>query len=417
MATLLRMPEVAANSTHALLAAWSKQEGDSVAVGDCIAEIETDKAVVEFNAETAGTMGRLLANAGEQIEVGAPIGILLNPGEVTVDLGALLGTTNTPLCASIPALHAVATDFASNQKPTPHWDKKQNETTKRVFASPLARRLAEQHGVNLALLKGSAPYGRIVKRDIEVAIAIASNCKEISRTSPQSAAVEGAAYTEITHTTMRSTIARRLCESKSTIPHFYLSAVCKMSRLLALRSEINTVAARKISLNDCVIRAVALSLREVPAANVGWSEAAMRQYHQADIAVAVSTDAGLITPIIRNADRKSLAMISAEIAELATRARAGKLRPDEYQGGGFSVSNLGMYGVSEFSAIINPPQSAILAVGAVEQQPIVEDNQIKIGAVMRCTLSVDHRAIDGALAAQWLTEFKRVIEAPLVLLV
>ncbi|WP_259456255.1 2-oxo acid dehydrogenase subunit E2 [Alicycliphilus denitrificans] len=216
---------------------------------------------------------------------------------------------------------------------------------------------------------------------------------------------------------MRRTIARRLAESKSTIPHFYLTVECRMERLLALRAEINAAASRKISVNDFIVRAVAVALREVPQANVGWTETAMRQYAQADVAVAVSTDTGLITPIVRAADRKTLSQISAEIADLAARARAGQLRPEEYQGGSFSVSNLGMHGVGAFSAIINPPQAAILAVGASQQKPVVENGELQVGTVMACTLSVDHRAIDGALAAQWLAAFQRAIEAPLSMLI
>jgi pyruvate dehydrogenase E2 component (dihydrolipoamide acetyltransferase) len=216
---------------------------------------------------------------------------------------------------------------------------------------------------------------------------------------------------------MRRTIARRLAESKSTIPHFYLTVECRMERLLALRAEINAAASRKISVNDFIVRAVAVALREVPQANVGWTDTAMRQYAQADVAVAVSTDTGLITPIVRAADRKTLSQISAEIADLAARARAGQLRPEEYQGGSFSVSNLGMHGVGAFSAIINPPQAAILAVGASQHKPVVENGELQVGTVMACTLSVDHRAIDGALAAQWLAAFQRAIEAPLSMLI
>ena len=225
------------------------------------------------------------------------------------------------------------------------------------------------------------------------------------------------AFTEVPHSSMRRTIARRLAESKSTIPHFYLTVECRMERLLALRTEINASASRKISVNDFIVRAVAVALREVPQANVGWTDTAMRQYAQADVAVAVSTDTGLITPIVRAADRKTLSQISAEIADLAARARAGQLRPEEYQGGSFSVSNLGMHGVGAFSAIINPPQAAILAVGASQQKPVVENGELKVGTVMACTLSVDHRAIDGALAAQWLAAFQRAIEAPLSMLI
>jgi len=412
MATLLRMPEVAANATHATLQAWTRNEGDAVAVGDCIAEIETDKAVVELNADTAGVLGRRLVAAGQDVEVGAPIGVLLAGGETGVDVDALIAAAG-----GAPASQAEA---PAETAPPAAVDVAGGNATQaaRVFASPLARRLAAQRGLDLAALRGSGPNGRIVKRDVEQAAAVPAPASA-PPVAPQAQAntPATAAFTEIPHSNMRRTIARRLGESKSTIPHFYLTADCRMERLLALRAEINAAAPRKISVNDFVVRAVAVALREVPAANVGWTDAAMRQYHQADIAVAVSTDAGLITPIVRAADQKPLSRISEEIADLAARARASQLRPEEYQGGSFSVSNLGMFGVSEFSAIINPPQAAILAVGATQAVPVVEDGALRAGQVMRCTLSVDHRAIDGALAAQWLAAFKRLLENPLAMLI
>ncbi|WP_059412108.1 pyruvate dehydrogenase complex dihydrolipoamide acetyltransferase [Cupriavidus basilensis] len=412
MATLLRMPEVAANATHATLQAWTRNEGDAVAVGDCIAEIETDKAVVELNADTAGVLGRRLVAAGQDVEVGAPIGVLLAGGETGVDVDALIAAAG-----GAPASQAEA---PAETAPPAAIDVAGGNATQaaRVFASPLARRLAAQRGLDLAALRGSGPNGRIVKRDVEQAAAVPAPASA-PPVAPQAQAntPATAAFTEIPHSNMRRTIARRLGESKSTIPHFYLTADCRMERLLALRAEINAAAPRKISVNDFVVRAVAVALREVPAANVGWTDAAMRQYHQADVAVAVSTDAGLITPIVRAADQKPLSRISEEIADLAARARASQLRPEEYQGGSFSVSNLGMFGVSEFSAIINPPQAAILAVGATQAVPVVEDGALRAGQVMRCTLSVDHRAIDGALAAQWLAAFKRLLENPLAMLI
>ncbi|MCP3023676.1 pyruvate dehydrogenase complex dihydrolipoamide acetyltransferase [Cupriavidus basilensis] len=410
MATLLRMPEVAANATQATLQAWTKNEGDTIAVGDCIAEIETDKAVVELNADSAGVLARRLVAAGQDVEVGAPIGVLLVNGETSVDIDALIaaagGSAQAPSAEAAPAGEAVAAATTA----TPH--------AARIFASPLARRLAAQRGLDLAALRGSGPNGRIVKRDIEQAAAApaVASAPAVARPAAMQARASEA-FTEIPHSNMRRTIARRLSESKATIPHFYLTADCRMEQLLALRAQINANAPRKISVNDFIVRAVAVALREVPAANVGWTDTAMRQYRQADIAVAVSTDAGLITPIVRAADTKPLSVISAEIADLATRARASQLRPEEYQGGSFSVSNLGMFGVSEFSAIINPPQAAILAVGATQAVPVVEDGELKAGQVMRCTLSVDHRAIDGALAAQWLAAFKRLLENPLSMLI
>ena len=412
MATLICMPEVAANATQVTLQTWIKKEGEVVAVGDCLAEIETDKAIVEFNADRAGVMGPTLIQAGQEVEVGSPIGVLLDVGETSVNVSALLAKTGDN--ASVTQLPNPSTSeptapptLLSGSKVTP---------SHRVFVSPLARRLAKQHGIDLNTLIGSGPNGRIVKRDIEAGSAVVVSSPVMAQPSTVSPSTLGD-YTEVPHSGMRRTIARRLTESKSTIPHFYLSVDCRMDRLMSLRSEINTAMPRKISVNDFIVRAVAVALREVPQANVGWTENAMRQYTQADIAIAVSTDFGLITPIVRAADRKSLSMISQEIADLAERARASQLRPDEYQGGSFSVSNLGMFGVSEFSAIINPPQAAILAVGMTQQVPVVEDGAVKIASVMRCTLSVDHRAIDGALAAQWLAAFKRLLENPLSMLI
>jgi pyruvate dehydrogenase E2 component (dihydrolipoamide acetyltransferase) len=406
------MPEVAANATQVTLQTWIKKEGEVVAVGDCLAEIETDKAIVEFNADRAGVMGPTLIQAGQEVEVGSPIGVLLDVGETSVNVSALLAKTGdnasvTQLPNPSTSEPAAPPTLLSGSKVTP---------SHRVFVSPLARRLAKQRGIDLNTLIGSGPNGRIVKRDIEAGSAVVVSSPVMAQPSTVSPSTLGD-YTEVPHSGMRRTIARRLTESKSTIPHFYLSVDCRMDRLMSLRSEINTAMPRKISVNDFIVRAVAVALREVPQANVGWTENAMRQFTQADIAIAVSTDFGLITPIVRAADRKSLSMISQEIADLAERARASQLRPDEYQGGSFSVSNLGMFGVSEFSAIINPPQAAILAVGMTQQVPVVEDGAVKIASVMRCTLSVDHRAIDGALAAQWLAAFKRLLENPLSMLI
>jgi len=418
MAILLRMPEVAANATHATLQSWTRQEGEAITVGDCVAEIETDKAVVELNADSAGVLGRQLVAAGQEVEVGAPIGVLLVDGESAVDIDALIAAAGGAPAAAAAAAAATASAAvpAAAAVPTPA------AAPARIFASPLARRLAGQRGIDLATLHGSGPNGRIVKRDVEsavpaTAVAQPSAAPAAAATPTAPASAPTAAFTEVPHSNMRRTIARRLSESKATIPHFYLAADCRMEKLLALRAQVNAQAPRKISVNDFIVRAVAVALREVPHANVGWTDGAMRHYHQADVSVAVSTDTGLITPIVRAADQKPLSVISAEIADLAARARAGQLRPEEYQGGSFSVSNLGMFGVSEFSAIINPPQAAILAVGATQAVPVVDDGELRAGQVMRCTLSADHRAIDGALAAQWLAAFKRLVENPLSMLI
>ncbi|MBF6023953.1 pyruvate dehydrogenase complex dihydrolipoamide acetyltransferase [Lysobacter niastensis] len=405
MATLLRMPEVAANATHAVLAGWNKQVGDAVEVGEVLADIESEKAVVELAADEAGTIGHLFVAAGQEVEVGAPIAVLLASGETAADVSALLAASASAI-APEPVQDAAAMVERPAATPT--------APAGRLFASPLARRLARERGIDLATCVGSGPNGRIVKRDVEAARPAAAPA------APAVVAVAAAAaYREIPHSAMRRTIAKRLTESKSSIPHFYLTVDCRMDALLALRAGMNAASAagatRKISVNDFIVRAAALALLEVPEANVGWTESAMRQYASADIAVAVSTDNGLITPIVRNAEAKSLRTISTEIADLAARARAGQLQPDEYQGGSFSISNLGMHGVDEFSAIINPPQAAILAVGATRQMPVVENGALVVGEVMRCTLSVDHRAIDGALAAHWLAAFRRAIESPLAL--
>jgi pyruvate dehydrogenase E2 component (dihydrolipoamide acetyltransferase) len=413
MATLLRMPEVAANATHAILAAWTVNENQKVNVGDSLADIETDKAMVELAAEKSGTLARQLVKAGERVEVGAPIGVLLNVGETRIDIEALISGT--------PRLNAttLAPAEATRQSTFPAEVPAAAERGARVFASPLARRLAANRGLDLATVTGTGPNGRVIQRDVEAASAtpVPMSASPLSGMSAPVAVASEVSYVEVPHSSMRKTIARRLTESKATVPHFYLKVDCRMDRLMALRTEVNAGALRKISVNDFVVRAAAVALKEVPGANVAWTENAMRRFAQADISVAVSTASGLITPIVRAADSKTLSVISAEIAELAARARSGQLRPNEYQGGTFSISNLGMQGVTEFSAIINPPQAAILAVGAIRTMPVVEDGKLSAAQVMCCTLSVDHRAIDGALAATWLAAFRRLIENPMAMLV
>lgn len=413
MAKLILMPEIAANATSAVIKQWSKQEGESIRAGECLAEIETDKALIEFDADEAGVLGKILAEAGRDIEVGAPIAVLFAEGETNVDIAAVLAAAGleksapaaveTPAAVVASAAPATASVAAGAAAPA----------SGRVFASPLARRLAKDRGIDLAAVKGSGPHGRIVKCDIDAAVVVATPAAVAVAAAPAA----GAAFVEVPHSGMRKTIARRLSESKASIPHFYLSAACRMDKLMALRAEINASSPRKISINDFIIKAVAAALKASPQMNVSWTDSALRQYAAADISVAVSTDGGLITPVVRAADSKSLSAISAEVADLATRARASQLTPDEYQGGSFTISNLGMFGVQEFSAIINPPQAAILAVGATSQQAVVTDGVLAVASVMTVTLSVDHRAIDGAVAAQWLALFQRYIEHPLSTLI
>lgn len=418
MPTLLRMPEVAADATHAVLHAWTANKNDQVETGDCLAEIETDKAIVELAAEQKGRLVRHLVKAGAQVPIGEPIAVLLHDGESEDAIDAFIasGGARTPENAAAEP-STVSTALVEGDAGV--------RGEARVVASPVARRLAQERGLDLTSVRGSGPHGRVVKRDVETAATDDRQNAIVPPANQGTAQVGGVpllqvttaiAFNDVPHTSMRRAIARRLSESKSTIPHFYLKTDCRMDRLVALRAEVNATSPRKISVNDYIVRAAALALKEIPDVNVGWTEGAMRYYTCADVAVAVSTEGGLITPIVRRADTKSISEISAEIASLAMRARAGQLRPEEYQGGSFSVSNLGMYGVSEFSAIINPPHSAILAVGATQSVPVVRDGQLAVAQVMRCTLSVDHRAVDGALAAQWLAAFQRLIEKPLSLL-
>jgi len=407
MAKLLHMPEVSANTTHAAIQNWTLKEGDAINAGDCIAEIETEKALVELAAEEDAVLGKILVEPGREVAVGAPIGVLFARGETDVDIAALLAkagalaAANEPVVEEAPVRQVRAEVSPLIDAPTPG----------RVFASPLARRLAAAKGLDLTRLEGSGPNGRIVKRDVEAATVVAA------APTPAPTPVSTSDFDEIPHSSMRKTIARRLVESKATVPHFYLELECRMESLLALREQINQSAPRKISINDFIVKAVAVTLKQVPAMNVTWTDSALRRYHHADVCVAVSTDSGLITPVVRNADSKALSQISADVAQLAGRARDGRLRPEEYQGGSFTISNLGMFGVEQFSAIINPPQAAILAVGATQQKPVVENGELKVGAVLRCTLSVDHRAVDGALAAQWLAVFKGLLENPLGMLI
>jgi pyruvate dehydrogenase E2 component (dihydrolipoamide acetyltransferase) len=446
MATILRMPEVLANTTHAVLETWSVAEGDTVTTGDLLAEIETEKALVELNAEADGILYRQLVASGDDVEVGAPIAVLAQAGETGIDIPALLGgeaaapaereRTEPEPAEQMPAASdaiVAAGVAAASTKPaaatavatTLNSDAEQSPVDgARRFASPLVRRMARERQLDLSALSGTGPGGRIVRRDVEAFLASrpapeparpAQPAREES--APSRPAASGTPYIEVPHTRMRQAIARRLSESKSTVPHFYLTADCRVDALLELRKQINASSPVKISVNDFVVKAVAAAFTTVPEANVTWTDAAMRQYSQVDISIAVATDGGLVTPVLRNVAARSLSGVSAGIAELAQRARAGRLRQDELEGGSFAVTNLGMFGTREFSAILNPPQSGILAVGAAQPQPVVDHGELVVGTVMRCTLSVDHRAIDGVLAARWLAAFTSYVENPLTALI
>ena len=426
MPVKILMPALSPTMTEGTLAKWLVGEGDAINSGDIIAEIETDKATMEVEAVEEGKLGKILVAEGtEGVAVNNVIALLLEEGEddsalegVDVSAAAPSGNGGTPPAPSPepePATAAPAMDG-------------------RIIASPLARRMASQAGLDLAGITGSGPNGRIVKADIEAAIESGATAAPAPAAAPSAPAMAPAAPAAAPTTaeclpyepefeleslsTMRKTIARRLTESKQQVPHFYLTVDCEIDGLLELRKTLNHKAdgAYKLSVNDLVIKAAAIALRRVPKANASWTDEGVKLYKSADISVAVAIEGGLITPVVRQADNKGLETISSEMKELSERAREGKLGPEEYQGGTFSVSNLGMYGIKDFCAVINPPQACILAVGAGEQRPVVKDGALAVATVMSCTLSVDHRAVDGAIGAEYLGAFKRLIEDPLGML-
>ncbi len=421
------MPALSPTMTEGTLAKWLKKEGDSIKSGDVIAEIETDKATMEFEAVDEGVLGKIVVPGGTAgVAVNALIGVILAEGEDASALAAIgAKAAPAPAVASAPASAPAAAPAPASAAAAPVAVSSAHGGA-RVFASPLARRIAADAGLTLSTVTGSGPHGRIVKADVEAAIAkgvspvvpaVAPAAAPVAAPAPVVANPFEPAFEEQPNSSMRKVIAKRLTEAKQTIPHFYLSVDVELDALLKVRSELNARSeSMKLSVNDFIIRAVALALKKVPAANASWGEAAIKRYTDIDVSVAVATPSGLITPIIHHADHKGLGEISSEMKTLAAKARDGKLMPEEYQGGGFTISNLGMYGIKEFSAIINPPQGAILAVGAGEQRPVVKNGALAIATVMTVTLSVDHRVIDGAVGAQFLAAFKPLIEDPLSML-
>ncbi|MDX8491976.1 pyruvate dehydrogenase complex dihydrolipoamide acetyltransferase [Mesorhizobium sp. VK22B] len=451
----ITMPALSPTMEEGNLAKWLVKEGDKVSPGDVIAEIETDKATMEVEAVDEGTVAKLVVPAGtEGVKVNAVIAILAGEGEDASAAAKADGAAapkaeaskadapkaEAPKEAPKPAAAASA---PAKAEPAPVANG--HAGGERVFASPLARRIAKDAGVDVGALAGSGPHGRVVKIDVETAIAsggakaapaakapagapaAAPAAKPMSDDQVLKLFAEGS-YELIPHDNMRKTIARRLVEAKSTIPHFYLTLDCELDALLALRTQLNAAApmkktekgevpAYKLSVNDMVIKAMAMALMAVPDANASWTDNAMVKHKHADVGVAVSIPGGLITPIIRHADEKTLSTISNEMKDLASRARSRKLKPEEYQGGTTAVSNLGMFGVKDFAAVINPPHATILAVGAGEERAVVKKGEIKIATVMSVTLSTDHRAVDGALGAELLGAFKRMIENPMGMLV
>ena len=427
MPVKILLPALSPTMTEGTLAKWLKKEGETVSSGDILAEVETDKATMEIEAVDEGKLGRILIAEGtEGIPINTPIGLILEEGEKDSVLEELvtLDKATTPMTKTEVDVVTSAeseelkrqTEPSQNSKPQ---TSKRIQEKARIFASPLAKRMAEQAGLDLSKITGSGPKGRVVKVDIELALS-GKKSEDKAAQSNQSVPLQvpsGESTVSIPNTNMRKIIASRLTESKQTIPHFYLSIDCEIDSLLEIRSDLNDrFDESRISINDFIIRASALALRKVPKVNASWTDEATLLRKSVDISIAVSIEGGLITPVICNADGKGLGDISKEMIVLAQRAREGLLKPEEYQGGSFSISNLGMYGIKEFSAVINPPQSAILAVGVGEQRPIVKNGALAIGTVLSCTLSCDHRVVDGALGAEWLTVFKGLIEDPLTML-
>ena len=424
MPTEILMPALSPTMEEGTLAKWLVKEGDTVASGDLLAEIETDKATMEFEAVDEGTVGRILVAEGtEGVKVNTAIAVLLEDGESADDI------STAPAQAPAAAPQAAAEpEAASTPAPAPAAPKSGDGT--RVFASPLARRIAAQKGLDLSAIKGSGPHGRIVKADVEKAQAApakadaAAPAAAAAPSGPSSEAVarmyEGRDYEEVKLDGMRKIIAARLTEAKQTVPHFYLRRDIRLDALLDFRATLNAqLSARgvKLSVNDFIIKACALALQQVPDANAVWAGDKVLKLTPSDVAVAVAIEGGLFTPVLQDAHQKSLSALSAEMKDLASRARDRKLAPHEYQGGSFAISNLGMFGIDNFDAVINPPHGAILAVGAGVKKPIVgTDGELTAATVMSVTLSVDHRVIDGALGAELLNAIRDNLENPIAML-
>ena len=405
MAELLRMPEIAANTTKAVLSSWPLAENAAFSRDDVIATVETAKAVVDVAAEADGVLLRMLVQPGAEVEVGAPIALIGAPGEQVADLDAALADLGVD--AAVTAERGVdpidVPETAPSEDPVPA----PSNGHSRVFASPLARRLARDAGLSIDQLTGTGPNGRILRRDVEQAQTAPSGAAAV----PQGQA-QPAAFTDVPHTKLRRLIAARLTESTRTAPHFYLRGSARVDRLLGLRAELNDGAQVRVSVNDLVVKAVAQAHLLVPAMNVTWGEDAVRSYSSVDVAVAVTTDHGLVTPVLRAVEQMTVSAVARATQDVVERARTGRLQQHELEGGSISVTNLGMYGTEEFAAIINPPHASILAVGAAREEPVVVDGALQVGQVMRVTLSVDHRPVDGVVAAQWMRAFVDLLEHP-----
>ena len=412
------MPALSPTMKEGNLAKWVKKEGDKIKAGEVIAEIETDKATMEVEAVDEGILGKILVNEGtENVAVNSCIALILEDGE---DKKALenYASKAAPTEVAAPKAEEKKEEKTVANAPAAQQNQLSASFSSHVKASPLAKRIAKDEGVALSQINGSGPHGRIIKEDVLGFINSGGSAKGLVRRNPQETYA-------VKNNNMRKVIAKRLLESKQTVPHFYLSCEFNISKLQELRSALNEVAphdengnpAYKISVNDLIIKAVAMSLKKVPEANSSWTDDAVLIYNNIDISMAVAIDGGLITPIIKNADQKTIQAISTETKQLAKKARDGKLQPEEFQGGSFSISNLGMFGIDNFSAIVNPPQSCILAVARAVDKPIVDHGQIKIASMMNVTLSSDHRSVDGSVGAEFLKALRSYIEHPILMVI
>jgi pyruvate dehydrogenase E2 component (dihydrolipoamide acetyltransferase) len=418
MPVKILMPALSPTMEYGNLAKWIKKEGDVVSAGEVIAEIETDKATMEVEAVDEGTLGKIVVQEGAQeVAVNSLIAVLLEEGDDSSAIDDFVAKNSTSAlapAANLPEAKNKTTPPAAPIYFAPPAQAEQKVAKRgpagRIFVSPLARRIASNEGIRLSSIVGTGPHGRIVKADV---LASGRSSGRVRR-HPQE-------YNLVPNNNTRKVIAKRLVESKQTVPHFYLSVECAMDSVLETRSQINASfgndKSKRLSVNDFVILATAKALKDIPEVNASWSNEAMMMYNNIDVSVAVAIDDGLITPVIRNADQKEIAKISSEMKDLAKRARENSLKPEEFQGGGFSISNLGMYGIKNFNAIVNPPQGCILAVGAISKRAVVIDNQIAIRAIMDVSISCDHRVVDGAVGALFLNAFKKYIESPVLMFI
>jgi pyruvate dehydrogenase E2 component (dihydrolipoyllysine-residue acetyltransferase) len=434
MATLLRMPEISANTVEAVLSEWSLAENAAFSAGDSIATVETEKAVVDVPAESDGVLLRILIEPGKSVSVGTPMAVLGAPGETVTDMDALvrrLTGVSAPEIAAMPAdepTPAGAREVSQSAEPaaerpdeplrpevktrTGTRDSTDTPSARRVFASPIARRIAKENGIVVDAIPGTGPGGRVTRDDVRRALAARDPAAPVATAAP----ADEARFRDIPHSRMRRAIATRLAESHREMPVFSLRGSARVDELLALRRDLNQAAGVKVSLTDLLVAAAAQAHVEVPEMNVVWLPDAVRRFADVDIAVAVATDNGLVTPVVRGIQKLTISALGAVTADLATRARTGRLRQDELEGGTLTITNLGAFGIDDFTALINPPHAAILAVGGAREEAVVTDGALAVATVLRFTLSVDHRPVDGATAARWLAAFVALLQTPLRIL-